>query len=369
MAILPRHLLKSFFERGDKPTQSQFSALIDSMFHRTEDTIRMGFRVYDPLRTYLAGEGTIYNDSLYVALVSTTGEFNPSHWKEINPSAEEISYNNTASGLVSTDVQDAIDAVVNRINSANSDLNSLSRIVEYVQNKGQANGYAGLDADGKIGVNFLPQSVLGATKFKGFWNAVTNVITSSDSTVNGLPIPPASDTNEGWYFIVSSSGATSIDGISDWVLGDWIISMGTIWSKVDNTDALISWNGRTGNVLPQTGDYTPEMVGLGNVLNVDATKRQNHTGTQTASTISDFQEQVSANADVKATVAGLAAINITRRHDFVSPYSYCGKAPNGSAETSSVWTIKRIQVSASGATTITTASNVAWTDRYKVTYI
>ena len=44
-------------------------------------------------------------------------------------------------------------------------------------------------------------------------------------------------------------------------------------------------------------------VGLGNVPNVDATLRSNHTGTQTAATISDFNTEVSNNTDVTANTA------------------------------------------------------------------
>ncbi|MGI8406392.1 MAG: beta strand repeat-containing protein [Thermomicrobiales bacterium] len=48
---------------------------------------------------------------------------------------------------------------------------------------------------------------------------------------------------------------------------------------------------------------TKTQVGLVNVPNVDATVRANHTGTQTASTISDFSTVVSANADVVGNTA------------------------------------------------------------------
>lgn len=53
-----------------------------------------------------------------------------------------------------------------------------------------------------------------------------------------------------------------------------------------------------------------------------------------------------------------------RRHDFVSPYDYNGKAAVGSSEASAVWTIKRI--STAGVTT--TATGVAWTNRLTATY-
>ena len=49
--------------------------------------------------------------------------------------------------------------------------------------------------------------------------------------------------------------------------------------------------------------------------------------------------------------------------------NYCGTAPNGSAESSAVWTIKRLTITASGSITITTATNVAWTNRESATYI
>ena len=49
--------------------------------------------------------------------------------------------------------------------------------------------------------------------------------------------------------------------------------------------------------------------------------------------------------------------------------NYCGTAPNGSAESSAVWTIKRLTIAASGSITIATATNVAWTNRESETYI
>lgn len=51
---------------------------------------------------------------------------------------------------------------------------------------------------------------------------------------------------------------------------------------------------------------TKTEVGLSDVPNVDATDRANHTGTQTASTISDFQSNVTSNTEVTA--------NTTARH-------------------------------------------------------
>jgi hypothetical protein len=49
--------------------------------------------------------------------------------------------------------------------------------------------------------------------------------------------------------------------------------------------------------------------------------------------------------------------------------NYNGYAVTGSAESSAVWTIKRLTITASGSITIATATNVAWTNRESATYI
>jgi hypothetical protein len=59
---------------------------------------------------------------------------------------------------------------------------------------------------------------------------------------------------------------------------------------------------------------------------------------------------------------------LEKRHDFVTNISYCGTAPKDSLESSNVWTINKIAVNPNGSTSITTATNVAWTDRLTVIY-
>jgi hypothetical protein len=125
-------------------------------------------------------------------------------------------------------------------------------------NKGQNGGYAGLDAAGKVPLQQMPQSVLGANVYQGTWNAATNT----------PAIPVASINNQGWYWVVSVAGSTNIDGISTWAPGDWIISNGTAWERVINIDSVSSVNTKTGAVVINKTD-----VGLSNVDNTsDATK-------------------------------------------------------------------------------------------------
>jgi hypothetical protein len=64
-----------------------------------------------------------------------------------------------------------------------------------------------------------------------------------------------------------------------------------------------------------------------------------------------------------------AAQAYSRRFAWASPYSYSGRAAAGSATSASVWTIKRSQVSTSGAITATlTATNVSWDNYLTASY-
>ena len=115
---------------------------------------------------------------------------------------------------------------------------------------GAASGVATLDSGGKIPSSQLPSSILGAMIYQSGWNANTNSPT----------IPAASAANKGWYWIVTVAGNTSEGGITDWKVGDWLVSDGVTFDKVDNTDAISTWNGRTGAVVPTSGDYTAAQV-------------------------------------------------------------------------------------------------------------
>jgi hypothetical protein len=85
----------------------------------------------------------------------------------------------------------------------------------------------------------------------------------------------------------------------------------------------------------------------------------------------------SASYAATASYLAGAATTITyiRRSDFTGSldpninYLYCGQAESGSAESATVWEITRLAISSSGATTPNSASNVAWTNRYMVTYL
>lgn len=85
--------------------------------------------------------------------------------------------------------------------------------------------------------------VLGGAIYQGTWNAITNSPTLVSSTGT-----------KGYYYVVSVAGSTNLDGVTDWKVGDWAIFNGTVWEKVDNTDAVSSVNGYIGAVNLVTDD-------------------------------------------------------------------------------------------------------------------
>jgi hypothetical protein len=118
--------------------------------------------------------------------------------------------------------------------------------------------------------------VVGAVEYQGTWDADTNT-----------PTLTTTPSEKGLYYKVSVAG--TFDSI-DYEVGDWIISNGTSWEKVDNTDQVTSVFGRQGAVVAQAGDY-------------DATE------------ISNFDTEVSNNVDVAASKAKTDFISITQAVD------------------------------------------------------
>ena len=104
---------------------------------------------------------------------------------------------------------------------------------------GAALGVATLDAGGKVPQSQIP--LMGDLNYQGTWNASTNTPTLTSSVGT-----------KGYYYVVDVSGNTNLNGITDWVIGDWAIFNGSIWQKVDNTDAVTSVNGQVGTVVLTT---------------------------------------------------------------------------------------------------------------------
>jgi hypothetical protein len=177
----------------------------------------------------------------------------------------------TAAGI-SAITASSTDTLTNKTFDANGTGNSLSNIETADIASGSKSGSdttlitgtAGTDgnvvtwnADGDaVDSGYAVSAFVGGVNYQGTWNASTNSPT----------ISAASSSNKGYYYKVSVAGSTSIDGETDWKVGDWIISNGTTWDKVDNTESVSSVFGRTGAVTASfsdiSGTATHEQGGL-----------------------------------------------------------------------------------------------------------
>lgn len=153
--------------------------------------------------------------------------------------------------------------------------------------KGVANGVATLDSNSKVPMAQLPDSILGQLLFGGTFNASSGVATLTTNAqaklgTSSATITLTNDTsditgygaNNGIFYVATESGTFA--SIS-FVVGDWLLSTGNAWAKVDNTDAVSSVNGKTGAVVLDKSD-----IGLGNVDNTSDLNKPISTATQNA---------------------------------------------------------------------------------------
>jgi hypothetical protein len=177
-------------------------------------------------------------------------------------------------GNASTDTKDSktiegtrkyVDEKVKEINEASGGVtNRVIALEEAMPKK------ADLDANNHILLEQLPDVVLGQVMFggtitSGGTNAMQVTVSAQFKAKYGVTSDTltvsASDASkyEGSYFIVS--GAANVMNLST-AAGDWVISDGSTWRKIDNTDAVSSVAGETGVItatalakkLSETGD-------------------------------------------------------------------------------------------------------------------
>lgn len=86
-------------------------------------------------------------------------------------------------------------------------------------------------------------NAIGALNYKGTWNASTNTPTLASGAGT-----------KGDYYVVSVAGTTSLDGISNWGVGDWAVFNGSVWQRVEGGADLngvnlsVTGNSDLGNV-------------------------------------------------------------------------------------------------------------------------
>ena len=113
--------------------------------------------------------------------------------------------------------------------------------------------------DGELIIN---GSVFTGLDYEGAWNAATNTptLTSSVGTL-------------GQFYIVSVAGATDLNGITNWDVGDWALFNGSVWQRVEggangnfstlSVSGLATFNGNA-----QFPDNSKAIFGAGSDLQI-----------------------------------------------------------------------------------------------------
>lgn len=95
-------------------------------------------------------------------------------------------------------------------------------------------------------------NALGALNYKGTWNASTN-----------SPALSSGAGTKGDYYVVSVAGTTSLDGISNWGVGDWATFNGSVWQRVEGGADLNGVNvAFTGTASGPTYETSNTITGL-----------------------------------------------------------------------------------------------------------
>tara|TARA_R110002020_G_scaffold318285_1_gene533864 strand:+ start:410 stop:3343 length:2934 start_codon:yes stop_codon:yes gene_type:complete len=120
--------------------------------------------------------------------------------------------------------------------------------------KGQPNGLAPLNDQGKIDAQYIDVDIDGGIEIIGYWDANTNTPDLSSMTLE-----------KGQGFQVSNAGDTTLNGYTTWnefdlaLWGDNILGN---WVRVVSTEKVLSVNGKKGDVVINKSD-----IGLGNADN------------------------------------------------------------------------------------------------------
>ena len=120
--------------------------------------------------------------------------------------------------------------------------------------KGQPNGVAPLNDQGKIDAQYIDVDIDGGVEVIGFWDADTNTPDLSSLTLT-----------KGQAYQVSIAGNTTLNGYTTWNefdLAIWGDNISGNWVRVVSTEKVLSVNGQKGDVVIDKSD-----IGLGNVDN------------------------------------------------------------------------------------------------------
>ncbi len=174
------------------------------------------------------------------------------------------------------------------------DILSDANAVELIANKGEANGYAGLDANKKLLLANMPDAIIGQMIHAGELDVSTMIATLTTNGKNTLNVTSATITltndttavtgytsNQGNYYVATKAGTFAS---YTFAVGDWLVANASGWAKVDNTDAVTSVNGSTGAVSITTitgnaGSATKLQTARNITVNLESTSAASFNGT------------------------------------------------------------------------------------------
>ena len=141
-------------------------------------------------------------------------------------------------------------------------------------------------------------NAIGALNYKGIWDANTN----SPVLASGVGV-------KGDYYVVSVAGATTLDGIGNWGVGDWAAFNGTTWQRVEGGADLngvnlsVSGNSDMGNIRVagntiSSTDTNGNMNFLPNGIGAVTTGNYVNFGTGSAFTSINIKSNSSGGADL-----------------------------------------------------------------------
>ena len=141
--------------------------------------------------------------------------------------------------VVAPDLAERIKVITNGGGTSQTVIDALASLQQQINNLiPSQTGNAGkfLTTNGSV---LSWADVAGGLDYQGTWNAATNTPTLASGV----------GTN-GYYYVVSVDGTTTLDGISDWKAGDWLLFNGTAWQKIDQSWAIA---GANDNITSMTG--------------------------------------------------------------------------------------------------------------------
>lgn len=174
-----KNTLKQWFSTGKKPTQGQFAELIESFFHKAEDTVTIS--MVQNLSQVLADKVSAADLNLIRTAVGNIGELQTNTKANLVAALNELVSHDEELTLLLNDV-------LTRLDGISEDLNG-GRFIESTE-KGAPGGVATLDAGGKVPAAQLPVSPVTSV------NSKTGAVVLNKSDIGLAQVDNTSDANK-----------------------------------------------------------------------------------------------------------------------------------------------------------------------------